>query len=158
MQTYSLDTYCVAVAGKAAMANWLQQHADEPNMLLPQDAIRTWMSRAKSVPHPTHPRMLLAPAAATAGQPAATAGQTSGSARASTATAINSSSSPSGLQANTTVGLFSVAVVAHGYSYHIAKLHESLALPAVAAPLVVHMSWAGVTKESRLHRLREAKW
>ena len=56
------------------------------------------------------------------------------------------------------VGVFSPAVVQNGYTAFVSRLHEARALPPAAAPLAAHFSWAGRSKESRLHRMREAMW
>ncbi|KAI8466716.1 MAG: hypothetical protein J3K34DRAFT_460754 [Monoraphidium minutum] len=60
--------------------------------------------------------------------------------------------------ASINVGVFSPAVVQHGYTSFVSKLHEAQQLPQSDAPLAVHFSWSGRSKESRLHRMREAMW
>lgn len=57
-----------------------------------------------------------------------------------------------------TVGVLSPAVVENGYTAFVSRLHESLRLAQAGAPLAVHFSWSGRSKESRLHRMREATW
>jgi hypothetical protein len=56
------------------------------------------------------------------------------------------------------VGVFSPAVVQHGYMAFVSKQHKALGLPPEVAPIAVHFGWSGRSKESRLHRMREAMW
>ncbi|GBF95727.1 hypothetical protein Rsub_08709 [Raphidocelis subcapitata] len=56
------------------------------------------------------------------------------------------------------VGVFSPAVVQHGYMAFVSKQHKALGLPPEVAPIAVHFGLSGRSKESRLHRMREAMW